>query len=211
MKAAHEAVPEMQFSITFLGGAAPLTVEELRPFEPYLGVYTFHDNKFLRNAGYHDYIEELLRKGKTVTHYTCSTRMTEDLDREFRQNAWMGERWGLKGNGIYHGIDAQGGAGATNWKTAMYGGLIYRAGDRYVPSVRGMALRQGVQDVKYLAVLRRIAGGSGEVDSFLREAAVRVTDNPAGGDRGMPDRMREKAAELILKFSSGNNAGKATR
>ena len=211
MKAAHEAVPEMQFSITFLGGAAPLTVEELRPFEPYLGVYTFHDNKFLRNAGYHDYIEELLRKGKTVTHYTCSTRMTEDLDREFRQNAWMGERWGLKGNCIYHGIDAQGGAGATNWKTAMYGGLIYRAGDRYVPSVRGMALRQGVQDVKYLAVLRRVAGGSEEVDGFLREAAVRVTDNPAGGDRGIPDRMREKAAELILKYSSGNNAGKATR
>ena len=68
-----------------------------------------------------------------------------------------------------------------------------------------------MQDVKYLAVLRRIAGGSGEVDSFLREAAVRVTDNPAGGDRGMPDRMREKAAELILKYSSGNNAGKATR
>jgi len=200
LKAAREAVPEMQFTVTFLGGSQPFTIEELKLFEPYLSGYIFHDHVFLRNPGYHDYIAELVRKGKYVSHYTCSTRMTEDLDREFRQNAWLCERWGLKGNAIYQGIDGQCGAGALNWKLTMYGGLLYRAGDRFLPSVRAMALRQGVQDVKYLAALRKRAGDSEEVAKFLREAAVRVTDNPAGGDRGIPDRMREKAAEMLLRL-----------
>jgi hypothetical protein len=205
LKAAQEAVPTMRFTITFLGGKNPITLDELRLFEPYLDGYIFHDNVFLRNPGYRDYIADLVRKGKYVSHYTCSTRMTEDLDREFRQNAWMCERWGLNGNAIYQGIDAQGGAGARNWKLITYGGLLYRAGDNFLPSVRAMALRQGVQDVKYLGALKRVAGDSEEVKKFLREAAMSVTENPAGGDRLVPDRMREKAAEMILRHSPSKN------
>jgi hypothetical protein len=124
--------------------------------------------------------------------------MTEDLDREFRQNAWMCERWGLNGNAIYQAIDGQGGAGARNWKLTTSGGLLYRAGERFIPSVRAMAFRQGVEDLKYLAALRKKAGNSRQVQEFIQESAIKVTENPAGGDRYVPDRIREKAIELIL-------------
>lgn len=116
LKAAKKAVPEVRFVITFLGGSHPITVKELEDFEPYLDGYIFHDNKYLRNPGYHAHLAKLRAAGRSITHYTCSTRMTEDLDREFRQNAWMAERWDLTGNWIYQGIDAKGGAGAPNWK-----------------------------------------------------------------------------------------------
>ena len=61
--------------------------------------------------------------------------------------------------------------------------LLYRAGNEFMPSVRAMALRQGVQDVKYLDVLRKKSGGCAKIAEFLREAVVTVTENPAGGDR----------------------------
>jgi hypothetical protein len=128
--------------------------------------------------------------------------MTEDLDREFRQNAWMCERWGLNGNAIYQAIDGQGGAGARNWKLTTAGGLLYRAGERFLPSVRAMAFRQGVEDVKYLAVLKKMAGETEEVRKFLQESALTVTENPPGGDRYIPDRVREKAAEMILSIKA---------
>lgn len=208
LKHAHAAVPSMRFTMTFLGGNSPFTIEELKLFEPYLHGYIFHDHVFLRNPGYREYIADLVKKGKYVTHYTCSTRMNEDLDHEFRQNAWMSERWGLNGNYIYQAIDSGGGQGAINWKITTRGGLLYRAGDSFMPSVRLLALRQGVQDVKYLEALRRIDGDSESVRRFLRDAAKAVTENPAGGDRALPDRMREKAVEMILERIDAGNAAK---
>ena len=177
-----------------------MTVKELEAFEPLLDGYIFHDHVFLRNPGYHEHLAKLRKAGRSITHYTCSTRMTEDLDREFRQNAWMAERWNLTGNWIYQGIDAKGGTGAPNFKLCQHGGLLYRSGEAFMPSLRGLALRQGVMDVKYLAALRKIGKDDPSAQKFLATAAQRVTDNPAGGDRRVADNVRDEAAELILKL-----------
>jgi len=155
LEVAKKAVPSLRFTNTFLGGKKPFTVAELERFRPYLDEYVFHDYAFLRNPGYRDYVAQLVAAGKRVSHYTCSTRMNEDLDREFRQNGWMAVRYGLKGNAIYQGIDAEGGVGARNWKVTSYGGVLYRAGHAFLPSVRALALRQGLEDAKYVSLLRR--------------------------------------------------------
>jgi len=200
LRLAHEAAPEMRILVTLLGGDKPLGVKELRELEPYVTDYTFHDLVYLRNPGFHDYIAELVKKGKHVSHYTCSTLMTEDLDREFRQNAWMSERYGLAEQGLYHIIDARGGAGATNWKVTQAGGLVYRSYHHAIPSIRAMAYRQGVEDVKYIALLKKLGSDDPEVREFLATAAKTVTENPAGGDRYLADRIRDRAAELILRI-----------
>lgn len=207
LKAAKRAVPEVRFAITFLGGSHPITVAELEAFEPYLDGYIFHDNKFLRNPGYHEHLAKLRAAGREITHYTCSTRMTEDLDREFRQNAWMAERWNLTGNWIYQGIDTKGGVGAPNWKRCTYGGLLYRAGDAYIPSMRALALREGVTDVKYIAALKRVAGDDPAVRKFVADAAARVVSNPVGGDRTIADKVRAETAALILKYGKARERG----
>ena len=57
----------------------------------------------------------------------------------------------------------------------------------------------GVEDVKYLKLLRMVGGDDPVVQDFLKAAAKRVTDNPTGGDRRLADRVRDEAAALILK------------
>ena len=64
-----------------------------------------------------------------------------------------------------------------------------------------MNIRQGVQDIKYLEKLREIAGGREDVQSFLKEAAHKVVVTEAH-DHTTPDRMREEAAALILKYGN---------
>jgi len=197
---AKKVVPEVRFTNTFLGGKKPLTIEELERFRPYLDAYIFHDYAFLRNPGYRDYVRELVKSGKAVSHYTCSTRMNEDLDREFRQNAWMSLRYGLSGSALYQGIDMQGGFGARNWKVTTYGGILYRSDDAVLPSVRALALRQGVEDVKYAQLLLRLGKADARIAEFVAKCAEKVTENPAGGDRTLADRVRDKIAERILKM-----------
>ena len=200
LKEAKKAVPGVRFVITFLSGSHPISLKELEDFEPYLDGYIFHDNKFLRNPGYHAHLAKLRAAGRSITHYTCSTRMTEDLDREFRQNPWMAERWNLTGNWIYQGIDAKGGAGAPNWKLCTDGGILYRAGDAFLPSMRALALREGVTDVKCVAALKRIGKGDPAVEKFVADAAARVVANPPGGDRRLADRVRAETADYILRL-----------
>ena len=62
-----------------------------------------------------------------------------------------------------------------------------------------MNLRQSVQDIKYLDKLREVAGDEMEVRDFLNEAAWRVMVLEMH-DHQAPDRMREMAAMLILKY-----------
>lgn len=68
-----------------------------------------------------------------------------------------------------------------------------------MPSIRYMAMRQGMTDVKYLAKLREVAGNSPDAQKFLAGAPKRVVID-FGHDPSMPDKVREEAAELILKL-----------
>ena len=56
-----------------------------------------------------------------------------------------------------------------------------------------------MQDIKYLAKLREVAGSKPEVAAFLKSAPERVMVVEMH-DKTAPDRMREEAARLILKY-----------
>ena len=62
-----------------------------------------------------------------------------------------------------------------------------------------MAVRQGVNDVKYLAKLREVGKDSADAQEFLKTAARRVLVEKAH-DPNEADRVREEAAALILKL-----------
>ena len=200
---AHEAEPTLCLLATF--NYNPWTEEDLDSLSPWMTGWIFYDNKFLRgNIGkYAKVVEKLKRRGDFVSHYTCSKRMQENLDREFRQNAWVAEAHGLNGNHIYQIVEVAGGAGVSNWKTKQYGGLLYRSYDDFMPSLRALALRQGVQDVKYLKALRDAGCDSPAARELLKNAAQRVISNPPDGDRNLEDRIRDEAIELILKSRGG--------
>ena len=198
---AAEAAPTACRLVTFHHN--PWTNEDLDALFPYLNGWIFYDGKFLRESAtrYADVFAKIARRGDLFSHYTCSTRMQEDLDREFRQNAWVAAAHGLNGNHIYQVIEASGGPGAPNWKTKQNGGLLYRSFGDFLPSLRSLALRRGVEDVKYLKVLQDVGKDSPEAQAFLKDAAWRVVRNPSGGDRRLADRVRDEAARLTLKMS----------
>ena len=125
--------------------------------------------------------------------------MRAHLDRNYRKNAWFGEYHKLNGNMMFWFNDCYGGYGASDWKVAMGGGIAYRSFDEFMPSIRYMAMRQGMTDVKYLAKLREVAGNSPDAQKFLAGAPKRVVID-FGHDPSMPDKVREEAAELILKL-----------
>lgn len=87
--------------------------------------------------------------------------------------------------------------------TGPHGGeaLLYFAGDNDVaqPSLRYMAVRQGMTDVKYLQKLREVGKNSPAAQAFLKNASKRVVVDFAH-DPLMPDKVREEAAALILKL-----------
>ena len=60
-----------------------------------------------------------------------------------------------------------------------------------------MALRRGVDDIRYLKVLEKYAGNP-DVDKLLKEAAKRVEDG--GFDGTVPDKIRAEAIALIKKY-----------
>lgn len=198
-KVAQRAIPDVTRIGTF--NYNPWTPADFEAIAPYLNGWIFYDGKNLGSSWpeYGPVIKKLIARGDYVSHYTCSTKIDEDLDKYYRQNAWQAERYGLTGNALYEATSGRGGIGATNWKCVHTGGIIYRAYDSYIPSVRSLAVRQGVEDVKYLKLLREIGGGDPAVRDFLKAAAKRVTDNPTGGDRRLADRVRNEAAALILK------------
>ena len=80
-----------------------------------------------------------------------------------------------------------------------FGVNLYRSFDDFIPSVRYMSFRRGIYDVKYISRLRAVAGDRPEVKTFLEAAAKRVVVTEKH-DRTAADRVREEAAELILKY-----------
>ncbi|MFA6929378.1 MAG: hypothetical protein WCT05_03550 [Lentisphaeria bacterium] len=194
MKAAQEAAPE--FIITLTLGGYVWTAEEIRLLHPYVDHWILSHNRYLTRADHLAYIEWAKTQGKTFSHYSAPTQVRASLDREFRRAAWIGERMGADNDNFYAGYD---GTEGTAWKGNPGGGLLYYRYDACVPSMRFMALRQGMMDVKYLAKLREVGKDSPEAQAFLKTAATRVCID-FSHDPTTADKVRDEAAELILKL-----------
>jgi hypothetical protein len=81
------------------------------------------------------------------------------------------------------------------------GGLVYDTSRSLVPSVRLENLRIGIDDVRYMKLLEKLASGNSkiavEARSFVKKAARDVV-HFYPHDSSIAHKMREKAVEFIL-------------
>ena len=194
MKGVQEAAPE--FTITLTLGGRIWTAEEIRILHPYVDHWVLSHNRYITRPDHLGYIEWAKTQGKTLSHYSAPTQVRASLDREYRRAAWLGELMGSDNDNFYQGYD---GAAGTAWKANPGGGLLFFRQDACVPSLRYMALRQGMMDVKYLAKLREVGKDSPEAQAFLKTAAKRVCVD-LSHDPTAADKVREEAVALILKL-----------
>lgn len=194
LRTAREAAPEIKLTMTL--GAHIMSAEQMEKLHPYVDCWILWSHGYFSRPEHLAFIRKVQQEGREVGHYTCDTVLRSSLDRNYRRNAWFGEYHKLDINALYQGIT---GLRHCIWKRTPAGEILYHGPDSAIPSVRYMAFRQGMTDVKYLAKLREIGKDSPEAQEFLNNAAKRVTVDFAH-DPSMPDTVREEAASLILKI-----------
>jgi hypothetical protein len=192
--AVKNALPEVRLTCTL--GAHITPADMIEPLVPYVDEWMLWDHGFFRDPAHLAVFDKARKAGKKISHYTCDTSPRSPLDRNYRRNAWFGEYHRLDSNSLYQYMASRGGAGHGDWRLPPYGNIILLSFGQPVPTLRCMALRQGMTDVKYLAELRRL--GTPEALEFLNSAARRVVID-FGHDPAMPDNVREEAAALLLK------------
>ena len=180
--------------------------------EKHVDFWTFHDTPLFFNTPFLDSIRRLVAAGKTVGHYQASESATQPLHTYYRRHVWRGEHYGLACDYMYHMLDASQAdpAGALSLKVKPSGEFVYRFGDVYVPTVRYMAYREGVTDIKYVEALRRESKGDPAVRAFLEKAATDVVvGDPSSRD--LPGRMREEIRRRLLEIHSRKHVKSQTK
>lgn len=196
MAAARKAVPEMKLTLTL--GAHIMSAEQMEKLHPYVDCWILWSHGYFGRAEHLAFIRKAQSEGREIGHYTCDTALRSSLDRNYRRNAWFGEYHQLDINALYQGITGQ---RECVWKRTPEGEILYHGLTSAIPSVRYMAFRQGMTDVKYLAKLREAGKDSPEAQAFLKNAAKRVAVDFAH-DPETADKVREEAAALILRLQT---------
>ena len=198
---AKEACPSVRLMM-LLASWKP-TVEQMRQFVPYSDEWVLWRGAYFGTDRYLSFVRELQAAGKKVSMYSCETSIRMPLLQYYRQHAWFAERYGLDGVAMYQMFDhVHGGKfGAKDFLSTPYGGIFYGSFGVPVPSLRFMALREGFTDCKVLAALkaRNAIAKDQEVAKFLDSAAVDVMDRHPN-DATLPDRMRAKARDLLVRL-----------
>lgn len=201
---AKEALPTVRLCVTI--AAWELPEAELRELAEVTDEFIFWGRSYFTDPQKKRFVADFRARGGTVCHYMCGTSMRLPLDSYFRHHAWIGERYALDGNYLYELSKLVKCFGSTDFKELTAGDILYYAYGKAVPSVRYCAFREGITDVKYLAALRAAAGDDPEAKAFLDQAAKEVLD-VSPRDPKTPDRMRERARQLLLKRQPGIQCG----
>lgn len=194
---AKEAEPTVRLSLTI--GAKLFSAEQMR------GVFDQVDSWILWSTGCFEgadrraFVRDALAAGKAVWHYTCTESSRNPVYGWYRLHPWYGLRHGLTGNQFYWFQNAWGGYGTTDFKNRLSSGIVLSSFGSTMPTLRYMAMRKGVTDLRYLDVLRTVAGDREEVRKFLSEVPLRVVETERH-DVTAADRVRDEAVRLILKY-----------
>ena len=209
VSAAHEAWPELRNMLTLdsrqgkSGGNYEyrMRASVMRQMSDAVDPWVLHRNYYFTDPEHLEFYKEVQSRGKKIGHYTCETNPTSQLHANYRLSAWFSECYNLDATELYQLTRGLGYNGGADFASATDGNLLLVTGykGKVIPTIRSMAFRQGVMDVKYLAKLREIGENSPEAQNFLKTAARRVVLD-ARYDRTMPDQIREEAARLILKI-----------
>ena len=194
----RETLPDGVLSITWACENFEFTPQMMSQFDELLDEHIYH--WLLRNSPkYKPLIKRMANRRNTLIGiYQCSTGIREDLHTYYRLHAWRAFRMNCDLLGFYQFNSLPWGqSGATDWKRIPGGAIAYRAGNSCIPSIRFMAMRRGVDDIRYMNLLKKFSGNPG-VDELLKTAPKQVED--AGFDGTMPDKIRDQAVKLILKY-----------
>lgn len=197
LELAKEAAPTVRLSLTVSAKQFPVT--QMRELAGLVDSWILWSPGNFMGEDRLAFVRETRTAGKEVWHYTCSTSGRNPIYDWYRLHPWFGLRHDLSGNQFFWFLDHWRGYGNTDFKNRINSSIAYLSFDHVVPTLRYMAMRRGVTDLKYFDVLRRVAGDRDEVKEFMAEAAVRVVESERH-DRTVADRMREKAVDLILKY-----------
>lgn len=194
----HEPTICLQVALGLHG----MTTNQLVEIGKYVDRWTPSDASNWPNPEYAAFLRSEIAKGKRVSHYVCYTSMRLSLNSYFRRHAWMGEKNRTVMDSFYCFRELCGPVGTSDFKTvAMGGSVAYEMFGKVVPSIRYMAMREGVMDIKYIAKLQELAPDDPKVAKFIDESVQNVTSRLAH-DPAEPDRVREAVTKMILELQA---------
>ena len=192
----RKALPEATILLTM--GAHVLSVKQLEQLFPCVDMFDFWRHAYFSKPEHLNFIKKMKKAGKKLRHYTCATSPRSSLHSNYRLMAWFGELHQTDSDHCYRLEDERRGCA---WLAPTSGELLIQTNTSSIPTMRYIALRQGVMDVKYLAKLKVAGKDSPEAQAFLKNAAQRVVSDHSY-NQAMPDTVREEAAHLILKLQN---------
>ena len=196
VRLARLADPKMRLSITWCtdggGKQKRYQAEHIREFDKYLSEHVFWHG-LPRRDSFKKMISEFKSKNKLCGFYACSTSMQLSLYNYYRMHAWKAADCNTSDPiMLYNMINCSWGAsGATSWKRAESGGITYRYGDRCIKTIRSEALRQGLDDLRYIKLLQQIPGGETLAAEYLKKVNSNYNDETLAAE------FRTKALDFL--------------
>jgi hypothetical protein len=195
---ARQAIPDGKFSITWPPQKFQYTASQMAAYDDLLDEQMFHYLLHKDNS-YTSQIRKIQQKPNVVTGlYQCSTNIRENLYSYYRLHPWIVFQGNYDIMGLYNFAAINWGQlGASDWKRVPYGAIVYRAGNNCIPSIRFMLLKKGIDDIRYLSMLKKYRHIK-EVDKFLTQAPLKVvtsSHNPT-----LADKVRQETIKLLLKY-----------
>ncbi|MBR6372844.1 MAG: hypothetical protein IKS20_06655 [Victivallales bacterium] len=195
-KIANEAAPDLKLTMTWGHVKFGMTPKLAAAFDPYITEEMYwwgllSDEDFMRQRE-----QFLKRPGTCSSIYECSTSLRVPLHNYYRLHPWKTRVHGFDRMGFYTFTNHLFGLHAgPDWRLALSGGIVYRAGDACIPSVRYYALMQGLTDIRYYDALNALPNRP-DASRFLKEASRKVLSQSY--DKTLPDWFKEQAINLLL-------------
>ena len=168
---------------------------------PYVNVWVFKYFGY-DTPKYQEYAKRMHAAGKTVSMYACATSPRQNAHRYYRQLSWKAAGWGSRYVSLYEFKDLPYEA---TFRRTTYGGIVYWTAGEIDPSVRQKSMAAGLNDVRYLRLLERLAAKSSdaalaaEAKDFIARSIEEVTRTKQH-DPTATTRFRAKCVELIGKI-----------
>ena len=200
------AVPKMRLAVT---------EGEREYFEdlfPYVDLWIF---KFFcyGDPTIEGYAKRMRDAGKEVSMYACYTSPRQNADRYYRQLVWKAAAWGAKFVSLYELFDHYHVSYEATLRSETSGAVAYWTDNGALPSIRLRALEAGLNDIRWLRHLEKLAAKSSdaalaaEAKAFVGKSIDDVT-RVSQHDPTASERFRTKCAELILKLQTGKVGGR---
>ena len=139
---------------------------------------------------YKEVFKDHQKSGVIISHYMCSTSMRENLARYFRRLPWTAAYYKLDAAHMFWFYDNYGGFGSSDWKVTTRGGIYYKSFNNCIPSIRYMAIREGVTDLKYISLVKDPA----KAREYLKRIYVTNSHDPKE-----PERVREEILKGLAR------------